>query len=812
MKSTVVRQSAVVGVVLLAAAGCAGPRAVPPLAVRLVDEHRPAAAAERAAAAAPAGEPEARLPGPATAWRFDGAPPEPPPLRAAATWGWEAGPGVADLALRAGRLRGRSTSAIPVLHLERPAAVAAGDVLHSLEITVRVSAGTQIAAAFAAEERFDLAQALAAAQVFGWRTTAALTPGPDLQTLTVRPSRPVPAAELRHVLIRPTDAAGADFEIAAIRLVSRREHLAAIPSGVSWQGLGDVYRETLVARAPETLDFAVTPPPRALLDLAVGTVEEGALTFRVGVRPSGAPRGVEEVVLQRTVTRAHRWEAATADLTRWAGRPVEVTLTLGGGRPGALGLWGSPVLRARGIGPASPQGVILVWADTLRSDHLSAYGYGRPTDPVLRRLAGEGTRFAHCLSQGTWTKVATPSLLASLYPLTHGVRDFGDRLPAAATTLAEVYRGAGYATLSLSSVLFTGAFTNLHQGFEELHEDGSLPDQTSSKTAREYVDRLLPWLERHREVPFFVFLHVTDPHDPYEPAAPYDRLWADPARKGRHHEELERARAVIADPLLRRFGMPTRGELEAAGVDADAYAAHDRDWYDGAIRGMDAELGRLVERLGELGLGERTLVALAGDHGEEFLEHGRMFHGQSVYGELTDVPLVLWQPGRVPAGRVVEEPVEIVDLLPTLLEASGLTVPAAAQGRSLVPLLASGRGAPAGRRPRPAFAEKAPTRDPGAPPPHDTEAYAVVAGGWRLIHHVRRPAGAPEYELFDERRDPRNRRDLAPGQPERVRELAAVLTRWRAAAAAARLPPDAVTAQAMDPASLERLRSLGYIQ
>ena len=124
------------------------------------------------------------------------------------------------------------------------------------------------------------------------------------------------------------------------------------------------------------------------------------------------------------------------------------------------------------------------------------------------------------------------------------------------------------------------------------------------------------------------------------------------------------------------FGMPTRGELEAAGFDPAAYVEHDRDWYDGSIRGMDAEIGRLVERLAELGLGRRTLLVFTGDHGEEFLEHGRTFHGQSVYGELSDVPLHLLAAGRAcRPGATVAETVQTIDVMPTLLELSGLPVP-----------------------------------------------------------------------------------------------------------------------------------------
>ena len=287
------------------------------------------------------------------------------------------------------------------------------------------------------------------------------------------------------------------------------------------------------------------------------------------------------------------------------------------------------------------------------------YGHARPTTPNLERMAAEGTLFRDCVGQASWTKVATPSLLTSLYPTSHGVHDFFDRLPARAVTLAEVYREAGYATLSLSSILFTGKFTNLHQGFEEVHESGSLPRPESSKTAREYVDRLAPWLEAHREVPFFVFLHVADPHDPYRPYPPYDTLWADAGHNEQQEKDGKAVLNVIDDPLLRHMGspMPTREELRKAKVDPEAYVAHDRDWYDGSIRGLDAEIGRLLERLRGLGLAARTLVVFTADHGEEFLDHGRTFHGQSVYGELNNMPLILWRPVAIAAGGVVDRTV-----------------------------------------------------------------------------------------------------------------------------------------------------------
>ena len=214
-------------------------------------------------------------------------------------------------------------------------------------------------------------------------------------------------------------------------------------------------------------------------------------------------------------------------------------------------------------------------------------------------------------------------------------------MPALAVTIAEAFREAGYATWSTSSVAFSGQLSNLHQGVEVLHERASITEE-GNKTARPFVDRLLPWLETHREGPFFVFLHAFDPHSPFEPRAPYNTLWADSMRKEEHERQVDQVREFITDGLMKVQGMPTREEMEQAGIDIEPYLAHEHDWYDGAIRGLDAEIGRVMEKLGQLGLEKKTLVAFISDHGEEFLEHGRHWHGNTVYGEMTNVPLILF--------------------------------------------------------------------------------------------------------------------------------------------------------------------------
>jgi uncharacterized sulfatase len=177
------------------------------------------------------------------------------------------------------------------------------------------------------------------------------------------------------------------------------------------------------------------------------------------------------------------------------------------------------------------------------------------------------------------------------------------------------------------------------------------------------------------------------------------------------------------------------------------------------------------------------------------------------------VPLILWAPGRTGRGVRVEEPVQLIDVTPTLAELCGLAPPQAAQGRSLRPLLgAPGAGGvqAAAWKPRPVISEKQPMGE--ADHPNASESYAIVEDGWKLIHNVARPPGKPEFELYRFVEDPLDQRNLAGEHPKRVARLARALEAWRQQARAARLPPDSEAAQGLSAEQLERLRSLGYVR
>ena len=264
--------------------------------------------------------------------------------------------------------------------------------------------------------------------------------------------------------------------------------------------------------------------------------------------------------------------------------------------------------------------------------------------------------------------------------------------------------------------------------------------------------------------------------------------------------------------MLRLFRLPDTAALDRAGLDPDAFYEVEQDWYDGSIRGMDAEIGRLLEGLRALELADDTLVVFTSDHGEEFLEHGRPIHGQSVYAELTQVPLIVRWPAVVEPGLDIEERTQSIDLMPTLLDASGLPHPDGLQGRSLLPLLRAAADPNTVWTPRPAFSEKAITTGGAAPTPQDTETYSTIDGDWLLIHNTVRADEAPEFELYDMARDPMNATNVADQHGDVVERLAREIERWRRVAEATRLPEDADAAAGLSQEALERLRSLGYIR
>jgi arylsulfatase A-like enzyme len=414
----------------------------------------------------------------------------------------------------------------------------------------------------------------------------------------------------------------------------------------------------------------------------------------------------------------------------------------------ALALAGCGWHRARAAAPAAnPDGrpcpdcnVLLISIDTLRADHLGAYGYSRPTSPNIDRLAAESVLFERCLDTGGGTLPVHTSMFTSLPPTVHGIwADTKKALDPERITLAQQLRASGYHTRGYTGGGFVRAIYGLGKGFDFFYDDGG-----DFKVSLPMLDR---WLDGYRGGKFFLFLHTYDVHSdwvrlPYDSPDGFNQLFT----AGYHGRFDGCAGGRCASQLFVHYNQ----EIEAQRVQAGRlFSAEELAYvvglYDGGIAYVDRELGRLFARLEAMGLYDKTLIVFTSDHGEEFLDHHLLLHDEN-YEEVARVPLLIRFPHAAHGGRRLGEMVSTLDLMPTILDAVGVAPNPEARGRSVLPLLAGRHG-----------------RD-----------FAWIAGG---IPKLRTPewsvfaaAGGP-LELFDLARDPTEQHNVLAAHPELAREL-----------------------------------------
>ncbi len=471
--------------------------------------------------------------------------------------------------------------------------------------------------------------------------------------------------------------------------------------------------------------------------------------------------------------------------------------------------------------------LVLILVDTLRADHLGTYGYERPTSPRIDALANEGIRFERAISQAAWTKPSVASLFTGRFVHEHGVirnlDALGDELP----TLASRLDDAGYRTAAFSANPWITPEFRFSRGFEEFESGRAMGPQLTNlyRTVRRgeallkragvhvplsrWVFRwagrsnsgnaerdeaqagaVVEWLravpQGEDQAPFFLYVHMIGPHDPYDPPEEFAKAFARSPEKAprlpppRVQTSFDTAEALESERLTRLI-----------------------DQYDAAIAHADVLVGRILDELAARGLADNTVVILTADHGEEFFEHGNWRHGNQLYDEVVRVPLIIRMPDGE-RGIVREDPAMLVDIMPTALDLLGIE-------RSEAGRDASGEDL-AGRALFPAPSEEVPVTlsehwwfDGGA-----YVARAVGRGPFKLKSARHDATGRSSEELYDLRSDRLEKQNLLEAGEYDSEELARL--RSLLASAGEDVATGDASLDGIDAATRDRLRALGYLE
>ncbi|MGE4605370.1 MAG: sulfatase [Myxococcota bacterium] len=421
--------------------------------------------------------------------------------------------------------------------------------------------------------------------------------------------------------------------------------------------------------------------------------------------------------------------------------------------------------------PRAPN-VLFILVDTLRADHISAYGYPRETSPAIDALALESVVFSDAISQA-------PVTIPSVLQIMTGQLLIGKSIPSSTPTLAQALRSAGYATMAIvDNPILESRPTGIELGFDSFFTNAVIDerlDQQHYKTktpADVITQRAIRWLESHPDSrPFFAWLHYFDPHDPYTPPYPQDSPFLPASESGL--PESVRIGDIRRNPLATQRRPP----------DAPTISAGERarliDLYDSEIRYLDGSLEDLFDHLKRADLYDETLIVLTSDHGEAFGEHGEWMHGRSLHRNQLHVPLLIKLPEPETQHRQVDTPVQLIDLAPTLCAYLRIHCSSTGNDRNIL---------------EHSYAEAFTLWNFWI---------AVRDESWKLIYHI----STQQAQLYDLASDPTEQHNRAQSDPE---TLARLLAKKDELLEASWKHQEAALQQSAEQA--EQLRELGYLQ
>jgi len=472
---------------------------------------------------------------------------------------------------------------------------------------------------------------------------------------------------------------------------------------------------------------------------------------------------------------------------------------------------GRAMPRASIAGASSRPNVMLIVMDTVRADHLSVYGYQRDTTPNLKKLAADSMLFPQALSAADITLTSHASIFTGLYPSWHGAycqppdASFGRRI-GPVPTLAEALGQNGYHNLGVAANLYLRADFGLQRGFADFRIPRPVPVLAGDESwymlrygMRQAINLVADTSQFDRlysrgdavngeffrmlgdpklaQAPFFAFFNYMDAHYPYMPPRPFDHLF--PGKTSATEGDLDEIQMEVSQK-----GEPL----------PPLYTSHAVSQYDGGIAYIDSQIGQLVDWLKRQGLYDDTMIVVTADHGEAFGERRLFLHGNSLYANLLHVGLLVKYPHSSHKG-VVDTPVSLIDVFPTVLKVIGVNAPAGLQGIDVLD--------PAATATRALFSESYPCPVPHGPQcPGGCLMRSVVSWPNKFIFSS---GGSPEtYQLLD---DPNENRNLFGSLNKTAQALSEELRRW-----VKTMPPQEAQHINLSPEEIKRFKALGYIQ
>jgi len=577
-----------------------------------------------------------------------------------------------------------------------------------------------------------------------------------------------------------------------------------LPAGATGRKVRASAREALTLPI-EHVTRLVTVPRSARLDFGIGiegeelTGEAPSVQFSLEVLSEEERRTVFSRTLdpQRELAEP-RWVDASVDLSQLAGSTVrfvfrieptgEASAEVGDSVVPLVGwspVWSSPILRFTSAREADERpNVILISLDTLRADHLGCYGYHRDTSPNIDKFAEGAFLFENCIAPSSWTLPSHASVFTGLHPSVHGAIVF---LPACRPirqeekTLAELARQHGYLTAAYTEGVLVSGSLGFSQGFE-LYSDG---EATLEGAAEETFNKAFQWVQAHAGLPFFLFVHTYQAHNPYTPPGRFATMF-DTGYTGRVGKD-------IFDPHM-DFSDADKIHLEAL--------------YDGEIAYTDAVVGAFLKRLRKMRLLDNTMVVIFSDHGEEFWDHGGVQHGVTLYDEQLRVPLIIRLAGNEPPTGRESRQVSLTDLYATVTELLGIEHDSLPDCMSLTPLM--GVSKPGVQYERTVVVSETCHRDNPLQFISDRwRRYSVRTDAEKYMHTEKYDTE----ELYNLRLDPNETNNIAQDNTSSLKHYRAVKESFLKSVSAG-LPQPSATELRPVPFSEEdrrRLRALGYL-